>query len=650
MKHVLLITISVLLLTVACETVPEFSLMVETCPVEDILYNPQTGFTEVIVHGKITGDESLVRERGFIWAKEDKFNTSVIAIQSNEPYSVTFSNLEKDKEYFVKAYVRSTRGDVFGEYLSFRSISPIILRNVTNEEKDINGNFITVRGEFVSDGGVTPSRYGVRISETLGGTPTEYLADNLANGMFSVDILDVKSNTDYYVEVFAENPVGEVQTEPKKIHTLSLALPEVAIDETRFIDIKPQSLTLRCKILSNGNDYATTYGVYYGASKDAINTEIKALEMETDTTYVLTADQLETGTKYYFSAYAKNSVGTFLSEADSASTLKQAVPMVSIGEVVQGESFTYDWAELTGSIIDDGGLTVTERGFYVGKDTLSMTKYVSSVESVDYTADISGLDQATKYYYTSYAVNAKGEGRCKEFKSFYTGVLDKEIYERDDTMGFKTNKLIYYMMDPVRVKLAAPDSVDLFVLDRNIGATKVATGSTYDYKACGYYFRWGSFLPQASADMVWLASYTGTQNTQIPVVNGELYNGWGIQLQNTNYEDVSWRAAYEADPPRAANPCPAGFHILAMNEISALIVATKSSTESQFADWFHFCLSGGLDPEGKWAAIVQWKIWLDDAVTTGAQPAACQFQKSTFPNYATLARVRALPVRCVKDY
>lgn len=651
MKRILIYAFSALLLMTACETLPEYSLDVETCPVEEILYNPETGLTEVTIYGRITGDESLIRERGFIWAKEDRFDTSIITVESNAPFSVSFNNMEKDKEYFVKAYVRTTRGDFYGEYISFKSISPIVIENATDVERDINGNFVTVRGRFISDGGTTPSRYGIRISESESGAGQEYLSNNLKDGMFSVDVKDVKSNTDYYVEVFGENPLGEVKSNKAKVHTLTVALAEAAVMEDGFIDIKPQSLTVKCKVLSNGNDYTTTYGIKYGLSEDNLDKEIAASEIADDDTYVLTADNLETGTKYYFKAYAKNTVGTNLSAAQSASTLRQSPPMTSVSDVTQEVNYTWDWAKIESTIIDDGGIPITERGVYIGKTPETMTKVASNETLDSFFTEVTGLEQATKYYYTSYAINSKGEGRGEEIKSFYTGVLDKDVFERDEKLQFKSGKLVYYLMEPFEVTLDGK-SAELIVLDRNLGATKQAEGKAYDCQAAGGYYKWGSFEMQVSPDMAWLSTKSGKKGVALPKVGDDIWNGVGDKLQNTDNSATSWRGLYEADPPQASNPCPAGFHVGTQSEWSALLTATGATNEDKFTSTFKFCYTGEFSPTATWDAITQAKTWMDGSKsTTPANPTGFQLTTSALTNLnSTMARKRALPVRCIKDY
>ncbi len=649
MKRILITVFSVLLAFTACETVEEYTLTVETLPVEDILYNPATGKTVVTVKGRITGDETYVRERGFIWSKEDPFNTSIVTVKTNEPFETTFDNLEKNKAYYVKAYVRTTRGDFYGEYLPFKSISPIILENATDPDNDINGNFVTIRGRLVSDGGVTPSKYGARLSTSQSSAGTEYPASNLKDGMFSVDITPVDGNTDYYVEVFAENPLGEVKTGKMKVHTKTLELAEAEI--AGFPDTKPQNITVMAKVISNGNDYSTRYGIKYGLAENALDKTVEATSIEEDSSYTILVDGLETGTTYYFAAYATNSTGTKISEVRSNATLRQCPPIVSTDDIVKEAGFTYDWARPSGKVVDEGGLTITEYGFYIGKDSTVVTKYpASGIQDLAFSCEITGLEQATRYFYTAYAVNSQGEARGEKFKSFYTGILDKDIYEKDANMQFKTNKLIYYMLDPIEVYIGS-NKYELIVLDRNLGATKMATSMDFDYQAAGAYYKWGCFKVQLSADMAYLATQKGVNNALVPSVNGVLWNGYGDQEQNTDNAATSWKALYEADPPQAANPCPDGFHVGSKAEWLALVEATRATNAAAFSETFKMCICGEFSPTGQWNAITQFKVWTDDShSTTPANPTADQFSSVTLTNTSNLARKRSLPVRCIKDY
>jgi uncharacterized protein (TIGR02145 family) len=68
-------------------------------------------------------------------------------------------------------------------------------------------------------------------------------------------------------------------------------------------------------------------------------------------------------------------------------------------------------ATLNGEVTDDGGSTVTERGFYFGTSNnveISGTKLQSENGTVTFSDELSGLQPGTKYYYKAYAINSEG--------------------------------------------------------------------------------------------------------------------------------------------------------------------------------------------------------------------------------------------------
>ena len=97
-------------------------------------------------------------------------------------------------------------------------------------------------------------------------------------------------------------------------------------------------------------------------------------------------------------------------------------PMVSTDSVT---NLLANSATLCGTVVDNGGAAITERGFYYGIDSTKMSIVYSS-ESSDsipsFTYNIVDLEDGKIYYYQSFAINEIGEGKGK-LKSFSTNEL-----------------------------------------------------------------------------------------------------------------------------------------------------------------------------------------------------------------------------------
>lgn len=99
-------------------------------------------------------------------------------------------------------------------------------------------------------------------------------------------------------------------------------------------------------------------------------------------------------------------------------------------------------ATLNGSVSSDGGFAVTERGFYISKNSnpgLSDTQIIATGGDSGFTARAEGLDSNTTYYFRAYARNSAGIsfGSAVSFttrkgvyqKTYYYKVYDDNVYK-----------------------------------------------------------------------------------------------------------------------------------------------------------------------------------------------------------------------------
>lgn len=108
-------------------------------------------------------------------------------------------------------------------------------------------------------------------------------------------------------------------------------------------------------------------------------------------------------------AYATNSVGTAYGSTESFTTKNYPVVVTSVTASVKIHSVV-----LGGDVTNDGGLTVTDRGFVFsstdGTPTIAedATKYAVGEGSGSFSSTISGLIAGTTYYFNTYAINSEG--------------------------------------------------------------------------------------------------------------------------------------------------------------------------------------------------------------------------------------------------
>jgi hypothetical protein len=118
---------------------------------------------------------------------------------------------------------------------------------------------------------------------------------------------------------------------------------------------------------------------------------------------------LNANTPYYVRAYAVNSAGTGYGEQISFTTARNTtLPTVS---TVSYSNVTHNSATVSGTVSDDGGAGVTERGICYSTSsspTASLTGIINGSGTGSFNCTLTGLSAGTTYYVRAYAINSVG--------------------------------------------------------------------------------------------------------------------------------------------------------------------------------------------------------------------------------------------------
>jgi len=140
-------------------------------------------------------------------------------------------------------------------------------------------------------------------------------------------------------------------------------------------------------------------------------------KVPTDTLYTISG--LEPSTTYYVRAYAAplygypvDAVATVLGNQFSLTTGPAVVPTLTAPKII---AVTKENVLCGGTIIDNGGVAITSKGFVIGispdPDTLNASKFAyGSGDTGYFRNNLTGLASNTKYYVRAYAVNSAGIG------------------------------------------------------------------------------------------------------------------------------------------------------------------------------------------------------------------------------------------------
>ena len=168
--------------------------------------------------------------------------------------------------------------------------------------------------------------------------------------------------------------------------------------------ITTSTATLHGNITNDGGSYCVSRGFYYGTSEDNLSHIITVNTGEGEYSADITG--LNIATTYYYCAFATNSAGTSVGEVLSFTTSEEAILTVVTNEAT---NIMTTRATLSGNVINDGGETVSIRGFLYGTSTNGITEEIQSGNGIgNYTAVITNLTPNTTYYFKAYATNILG--------------------------------------------------------------------------------------------------------------------------------------------------------------------------------------------------------------------------------------------------
>jgi uncharacterized protein (TIGR02145 family) len=132
---------------------------------------------------------------------------------------------------------------------------------------------------------------------------------------------------------------------------------------------------------------------------------------------------LTIGTTYYLRAYATNGAGTGYGNTISFSTLEPILPTITTSEVI---AITQTTAISGGTITDDGGATIIERGVCWStntRPTISDSKTSDGTGVGIFTSNLIDLSTGTTFHVRAYATNSVGTSYGSE-NIFSTTVID----------------------------------------------------------------------------------------------------------------------------------------------------------------------------------------------------------------------------------
>ena len=370
--------------------------------------------TTAVAGGNVTSDGGAeVTARGVCWSTSQE--PTVEGEHTTDgagtgEYQSNLSGLTANTTYYVRAYATNSEGTAYGEEISFTTLEEHIVVEptvVTVSVSEVTETTAVTGGNVTSDGGGEVSARGVCWSTSQEPTVEgSHTTDGTGTGEFVSNLTDLNDNTTYYVRAYATNEQGTSYGEQMSFTTVKhIDLPEVTTVEPT--EIATTSAKTGGNVTSDGGGEVTAKGVCWSTSQNPTLSDSFSTDGIGLGEYLSIINGLTINTTYYVRAYATNEAGTAYGEEFSFTTLCD-LPTVITTAITNVEITT---AKGGGNVTADGGAEVTARGLCWAthlEPTIEDSFLVEGAGLGEFTCDITGLNENTRYYVRAYATNSVG--------------------------------------------------------------------------------------------------------------------------------------------------------------------------------------------------------------------------------------------------
>ncbi len=392
-----------------------------------------------------------VTERGVCWnttesIPTDKWSTNHLAKgEGTGEYTGTITGLTDGTKYYVWAYAVNSKDRGYSAIDNFTTILITKPEVTTTDPTEITTNSAKCGGNVTSDGNGTVTERGVVWNEHPNHDPTidsndgKITDDDSGTGPFTSNITGLAVNTTYYVRAYATNEKGTSYGSEISFKTDDFSVPSVEVPVISYITTTSANYT--CNVTDDGGTAITERGICWSTTSPPTTSDNHIADANNSIDeFNGTITGLAKGTTYYVRGYAINNKGSAYS-AETHFETDVDPPTVSISY----ENLNCNSVTLKGNISDNGGVSITERGFYYGTSIDNMTKKPEGgSESGNYQSNLTSLSELTIYYIKAYAVNNKGKTGYSNTIDFTTPecpkplideVVDTDVHDGDSDGG-----------------------------------------------------------------------------------------------------------------------------------------------------------------------------------------------------------------------
>jgi hypothetical protein len=392
--------------------------------------------TSAELGGEVTFDGGLtVSERGIVYSStntDPEIGGANVTKDTNGngvgSFSEVISNLSGGTTYYFKAYVINLDGTSYGALKSFTTLflQPTVTTSIAN---NVSSGTTLFGGEVIANSSITITDRGVIYATSnsnliIGGAGVIQNTNGNGAGIFSEYISSLNIYQTYYYRAYAVTSQGNSYGIIRSIYTDNSTATSIATDAS---SITNNSAVLGGEITSYGGNPIIERGVVYSVNSNPNIGQANTIKKENtsgNNPFLETINGLNANTNYYFKTYVITAFGTGYSPQKSFTTTAGLATIITDNAIAVSAT----GAQLNGSIYNDGGTTVTSKGFvYSTTNTnpeiggANVTNETGVTGGNSFSKIISTLTQNTTYYYKAYGINAQGTsyGSVKSFTTLF---------------------------------------------------------------------------------------------------------------------------------------------------------------------------------------------------------------------------------------
>ncbi len=379
----------------------------------------------------INPSEESITEKGFYYAKNDTSSRILEnkVIVADTGFSKTLMSLQANTEYSYFAFAKTASNDVHGPVKRFKTLAFQAPTLTTSDVKNILITTCLAGGNISYDGGKPVVDRGVCLSLSANPTIQDIrIQIGQGEGDYGIVITKLKPFTTYFIRAYAINEIGisygnelSFKTQDYRPVTLRTLDPEA---------VQIFEATLGGETQDAGGGEIIQRGICLSRTP---NPTIEDTRFTSSTNglgmYKIVVRSLVENTKYHVRAFAQNEKGYAYGEDKIFQTQDIRLPKV---ETTNVSNETFSSANISGKLLDDGGVPIIEQGFCYSKQPNPDINDAVAL-SPNLNLFLKNLEDGTTYYIRAFAKNIKGIGYGETISFKTIGYTYAEVFTHEIT-------------------------------------------------------------------------------------------------------------------------------------------------------------------------------------------------------------------------